>query len=503
MARLGFIVLSTDPIGQGERSAESHHHLEALLVGLSQPGIAEYETQCALEYLRLRKEVDAARIGMTGVDGGGFNTWITAALDDRIVAAVPVDDTFDFFAQVHRMRAVDWNQAEDQCQLVPGILQYANMQELVAMIAPRALLMIAGPDTHDIFEYGQRVYATFERADRIGQFESDGGGYQKHGREAAYEFFLHVLMNRGRGLSKAEQQTNVVPFDSPELACLPKGYQAPAGPGIAETVRRLANTAPSARSGLSVETLAGQPPERGVPEMVVNSFPVQRENIGTEKNMEVPVTILRPGPSPHPGGGGAGTLLAIDDRDKETLASDPVVQEAFQRDWLVVEVDPRGFGELTVQEPGWVFATSLLLGENFVWRQAWDVHFLLDTMEHSASHRVALYARGPNASLAAAYAIWMNRSDYNVAWAILRGGFTSLRQFLDPPAALKPANHGQSIPFEYFAFAAIRSLDIPQLLSGTKCKTFLIDPVDRRSARAAESEGVRLMSVERFVNAGW
>src|SRR5437879_6899496 len=92
--------------------------------------------------------------------------------------------------------------------------------------------------------------------------------------------------------------------------------------------------------------------------------------------MEVPVTILRPGPSPHPGGGGgAGTLLAIDDRDKETLASDPVVQEAFQRDWLVVEVDPRGFGELTVQEPGWVFATSLLLGENFVWRQAWDVHF--------------------------------------------------------------------------------------------------------------------------------
>ncbi|PYT28417.1 MAG: hypothetical protein DMG57_14955, partial [Acidobacteria bacterium] len=133
-----------------------------------------------------------------------------------------------------------------------------------------------------------------------------------------------------------------------------------------------------------------------------------------------------------------------------------MVQEAFQRDWLVVEVDPRGFGELTVQEPGWVFATSLLLGENFVWRQAWDVHFLLDTMEHSASHRVALYARGPNASLAAAYAIWMNRSDYNVAWAILRGGFTSLRQFLDPPAALKPANHGQSIPFEYFAFAAIR-----------------------------------------------
>ena len=53
MARLGFVVLSFDPFGQGERgvSSRDHRRTEALLVGVAQQGFAEYETRCALEYL--------------------------------------------------------------------------------------------------------------------------------------------------------------------------------------------------------------------------------------------------------------------------------------------------------------------------------------------------------------------------------------------------------------------------------------------------------------------
>jgi len=86
MARLGFVVLIFDTFGQGERgiSTRDHRRVETLLVGLSQQGLAAYETQCALAVLLSRPEVDPARIGMTGASGGGYNTWITAALDDRI-----------------------------------------------------------------------------------------------------------------------------------------------------------------------------------------------------------------------------------------------------------------------------------------------------------------------------------------------------------------------------------------------------------------------------------
>ena len=60
MARLGFVVLSFDPFGQGERgvSSRDHRRTEALLVGVAQQGFAEYETRCALEYLLSRPEVD-------------------------------------------------------------------------------------------------------------------------------------------------------------------------------------------------------------------------------------------------------------------------------------------------------------------------------------------------------------------------------------------------------------------------------------------------------------
>ena len=496
MARLGFVVLTADPLGHGERESKTgHRHPEALLVGLSEPGIVEYETQCALEYLRSRMEVDAARIGMTGADGGGFNTWITSALDDRIAAAIPVDDTFDFLKRIHEMRALDWSEADDQCQLIPGILQYANMEELIAMTAPRRLMIIASSETREIYEYAQRVYASLGVPGNLRRFESDAGGYGRQRREAAYGFFVHALMNRGDGSPVEEPRTEISPPDSHELACLPRGSAGMAGDRVAEVVTRLAK---ASSGGVSLETLAGPPPDRVPFHIRINPLPLQRENIATEKGIEVPVTILRPGPD-H-AGGAAGILWAIDDKDKETLASDPIVQAALQRDWLVIELDPRGFGELKTGKPGWVFATSLLLGENFTWRQAWDLRFLLDNLSGSPH---AVYARGPNASLVASYAVLLKRNDEAPNWAVLRGGYTSLCQFLEYPAALKPAGGGQSIPYEYFAFRALRAPGIPRLLSGAKAMTLIIDPMDAERARREQSGRVRVTGLEEFIRSGW
>ena len=51
------------------------------------------------------------RVGITGASGGGYNTWITAAIDDRIAAAVPVVGTSEFGEQIHVCRPRDWYQA--------------------------------------------------------------------------------------------------------------------------------------------------------------------------------------------------------------------------------------------------------------------------------------------------------------------------------------------------------------------------------------------------------
>ena len=100
--------------------------------------------------------------------------------------------------------------------------------------------------------------------------------------------------------------------------------------------------------------------------------------------------------------------MAVDDRGKEALASDPVVEKAHDRGWAVCGVDPRGIGESATDKTGWVFAVSLLLGENFVGRQAWDLGRVLEALGRPGAFPgkpIGLYARGPNACLAATYAI--------------------------------------------------------------------------------------------------
>ena len=182
MARLGFVVLSFDPFGQGERgvSSRDHRRTEALLVGVAQQGFAEYETRCALEYLLARPEVDPKRVGMTGASGGGYNTWITAALDDRIAAAVPVVGTSEFAEQIRVCRPLDWYHAAEHCHFVPGLIRYANNHELLAMAAPKPVLIIAASQDQSFPVAGVREVAAYGRAlydvlRRRGEARAGGG----------------------------------------------------------------------------------------------------------------------------------------------------------------------------------------------------------------------------------------------------------------------------------------------------------------------------------------
>ncbi len=502
MARFGFIVLAADPIGVGERAFESDlHHPELLLAGLSYPGIIEYETQCALEYLRSRKDVDGARLGMTGTDGGGFNTWITAALDQRLAAVAPVDDTFDFFDRIRETRAPD-RDGWDEREVIPGILKYANIQELVAMMAPRPLLMMMSADPQQIYEYGRTIYGSFAASDQIRQLESESSGYTAMRRRAAYGFFLRALMNRGDGAPVSEPDTRTLPPTAPEQRCLPTDYHASAGPGISETISRVAAGIPAPGNGIPEDVL-GTAPERGEASYRLGEFAISRQNITTERGIAIPITALLPGgPSPYAGARRAGTLIAIDDLDKETFASDPIVTEALRRDWWIIEADPRGFGELKIRKPGWAFTASVLLGDNFVLDQAWDIRYLLDALETSSDRPFAIYARGPNASLVVAYLLGLSLSDDHLDLAVVRGGLTSLRQLLDGNL-LATAAGDQAISYAYSAFGQLGVADLPKLLSASRAKTFLIDPISAQVDPAPRSGKLRVISLDEFIKSNW
>ena len=530
MARLGFVVLSFDPLGQGERgvSSRDHRRTEALLVGVAQQGIAEYETRCALEYLLSRKEVRSERVGITGASGGGYNTWITAAVDDRIAAAVPVVGTSEFGEQIHVCRPLDWYQSAEHCHFVPGLIRYANNHELLAMAAPKPLLIIGAlrdesfpvEGVRSVAKYGQMLYENYGAGDRIGLVvdSSDGHGYQQKKREAAYGWFLRWLMDKGDGRPFPEPPTETPRFDAVELRCFAHGQNQPAGPAIIAMVDRLAHDLPadSPNRQLDLESVLGSWPARERDRSGVRVEPIrlQRLMIPTEPGINVPAFLL------NTPGGVRGVVVAVADSGKESLGSDPVIAEAFDKGWAVCGVDPRGIGESSSAKTGWIFAVSLLLGENFVGRQAFDLHRVIDTMSTTnafAGKPIGLYARGPNSTLMAIYAMARLEQDRHhqtpLKWFLLRDGYLSYRAFFDRPRALldsfrlmpadgnRTTSFDREIPSSFFVFDVLHSWDLPQLLASIQAPGLIVNPIDgegnRLSERAARKflpRGIRVVS---------
>jgi dienelactone hydrolase len=516
MARLGFVVLSFDPFGQGERgvSARDHRRTEALLVGVAQQAFAVYETRCALDYLLSRPEVDRRRLGITGASGGGYNTWITTALDERIAAAVPVVGTSEFAEQIAVCRPLDWYHAAEHCHFVPGLIRYANNHELLAMAAPRPVLIIAAAQdqsfpiagVRNVADYGRMLYTSYGAADRTGLVidSSEGHGYQKLKREAAYGWFLRWLAGRGDGRPYPERPTETVPPAAEELRCFPTGRNEPAGPAMMEAVRRLVDQLPAAPARIDLAAVLGPMPAAPPPRVEVRDERIQRLLIPSEAGLDIPAFLLRPE------GAVQGVVVALDDRGKEGLASDPAVHEMHARGWAVCGVDPRGIGESAVAETGWVFAVSLLLGENFVGRQAWDIGRVLEALGSAsalAGKPVGLYARGPNACLAATYAI-ARASDArpgSLRWYLLREGLLSYRAFIDRPRSLlasyrlvsadrdRMTAYDREIPPAFFAFDALRAFDLPQLLAASQAEGLVVNPVDGDGARLAEPAARELL----------
>jgi hypothetical protein len=208
-----------------------------------------------------------------------------------------------------------------------------------------------------------------------------------------------------------------------------------------------------------------------------------------EPGLEVPAFLLRPE------GEVRGVAVAIDDRGKEFLASDPAVHEVLERGWAICGMDPRGVGESATDKMGWVFAVNLLLGENLSGQQACDIGRVIEALSAHGSFTgkpFGLYARGPSAALAATYAIARSGQDSHPAlrWFVLGDGFLTFRSFFERPKSLaasfrlqaadrdRTTSFDHEIPAHLFAFNALRSFDMPQLLAVTPAQGLVVNPID-------------------------
>jgi len=196
----GIISLNLEWIGFGElRTSENAHwfsaHLE--LTGANAAGIFYLQMRKGLDYLWDHPNVDRARIGMTGLSGGGSQTIVLSGLDPRIRVAVPVAGDSGIESRIERASDVG-----DPEQNPSDMLTVADYTTYGAMRAPRPTLLIYNAEDDCCFRAGMvrpyvydQVLPIFRLFGAEGKFRwylnTDPGdhNYQIDNRQQSYRFF--------------------------------------------------------------------------------------------------------------------------------------------------------------------------------------------------------------------------------------------------------------------------------------------------------------------------
>lgn len=196
LAKKGFVVAAPELLGFGDRrlaedmaagaKQSSCFRISAhlMMLGQSIAGVRVMETMQVVSYLMSRPEVHPQKIGCMGISGGGLIAAFTAALDERIAAAV-----VSGYANTFEDSILDRGHCLDN--YIPGILLDAEMPELIGLIAPRGLLIESG-ETDQVFprDGAERAYAQltriFEAAGASGSLDADyfSGGHEISGTKA-------------------------------------------------------------------------------------------------------------------------------------------------------------------------------------------------------------------------------------------------------------------------------------------------------------------------------
>ncbi len=187
-ARQGYVAFNYDMVGYND-SSQVKHSFHDELWGTSLMGLQLWNSIRSVDFLTSLPEVDASRVACTGASGGGTQTFVLMAVDDRVKAAAPVCMISAHF------------QGGCECENAPLLRLDTYNVEIASLMAPRPLILVSATGdwtkNNPTVEYPdiRGVYKFFGAEEKVSSAHFNAGhNYNKDSREAVYAWFGKWLL---------------------------------------------------------------------------------------------------------------------------------------------------------------------------------------------------------------------------------------------------------------------------------------------------------------------
>src|SRR5215212_348070 len=202
LARQGYVTFTYDMVGYNDSRQLPHTFggKREYLWGLSLGGLQLWNSIRSLDFLQSLPYVQRDALAVTGESGGGTQTFLLAAVDERVKVAVPVN-----MISLHM-------QGGCLCENPPSLRLDTTNVEIAATIAPRPLLMISatGDWTANTLESEfpavRGLYSLLDAPDRVQAVRMQADhNYNKDSREAMYGWLARWMKGAPAGVQVKER----------------------------------------------------------------------------------------------------------------------------------------------------------------------------------------------------------------------------------------------------------------------------------------------------------
>ncbi len=356
-----------DPIGQGERlqyadkktnrskiggptTEHSYAGAQTLLSGTALSDYFIWDGVRTVDYLFTRKEVDKERIGITGRSGGGTQTALIAAYDERIYAAAPECYITNFKRLLQSIGPQDAEQnpyhALERGFDFPDYFHFRAPKP--SLIVTTTLDFFSQQGARETFAEAERSYSAMGFPGNIMMVE-DFGVHEstKKNREAVYAFFQKYL-----NLPGSSEDVEVDTFKPEDLWVTETGQVTTSlsGKTVFDLNRKYfkKEEVPRDKMKVSIKEISGITFNRKLTSAVVTGkIPGEKYDIekyfleNDQDHLALPVWVVK-----APDSDIKKIMVWLNPDGKEKIPESKMLVEFIKKGYTVVSADMPGTGEL-------------------------------------------------------------------------------------------------------------------------------------------------------------